>query len=245
MKKIYIAILLAGLLMAGTAGFSSAMTADEVLDKMDQTMEHSNQVAVLSMTLTDKKGIVQNREIKMFQKEGGKRLIKFLKPADVKGTGFLSLPGDEMYIYMPALGKVRRIASHVKNQSFMGTDFSYDDMGGEQYSGSSKTTSFTEEGGKYLIEVTAAKKDATYSRLKLIIDKNTFIADKIEFFDKAGKPFKTMTNSNVEKIGDSWVSKEIKMVNVQEGHTTVLKMTDISFDSELSDDIFTQRNLQK
>ena len=237
-----ILILCLGLLVSGTA---NAMTADEVLEKMDQTMSHSNQVSVISLTLTDKKGIIQNREMKMFQKEGGKRLIKFLKPADVKGTGFLSLPGDEMYIYMPALGKVRRIASHVKNQSFMGTDFSYDDMGGEKYSGSGKTASLSEEGGKYLIEVTATKKDASYSRLKFIIDKNTFIADKIEFFDKAGRPFKTMTNSSVEKVGESWIPKEIKMVNIQEGHTTVLKMTNVSFDNDLGDDIFTQRNLQK
>lgn len=245
MNRISKVLILAGSLVAGAANFSGAMTADEVLKKVDEALVHSNQVSVLSMILTDKRGVVQSREIELYQKEGGKRLIKFLQPADVKGVGFLSLPGDEMYVYMPALGKVRRVASHSKNQSFMGTDFSYEDMGGEKFSSGNEAKAFSEEGGNYLIEVASSGKGANYSKLKLTVNKETFIAAKIEFFDKAGRLMKIMTNSLVEKIEGCWIAKEIKMVNVQENHTTVLKMSKISFDPGLSDDIFTQRSLQK
>jgi len=224
---------------------SYALTGDEVLKKVDEALVRNNQVANLTMTLTDKNGIKQSREIQLFQKEGGKRLIKFLKPADVKGVGFLSLPNDEMYIYMPVLGKVRRIASHVKNQSFMGTDFSYEDIGGEKVSEGNNIKSFKEEEGSYLIEFSSTKKDASYSFVKMIINKETFIPSKTEFYDKAGKLCKVMLNQNVEKVDGKWVAKEIKMTNVKEDHNTVLKMTNMSFDDSISDDVFTQRNLQK
>ncbi|OIN96274.1 hypothetical protein AUJ66_06925 [Candidatus Desantisbacteria bacterium CG1_02_38_46] len=227
------------------SGILFAITAEEVLQKVDEALTYRNQVARLSMTLTDKRGIVQQREIELFQKEGGKRLIKFLKPADVKGVGFLSLPGDEMWLYMPALGKIRRIASHVKNQSFMGTDFSYEDMGGENFSKEYTTKDFKEEGENYTLEISSDKKDATYRKVKLVVSRETFIPAKIEFFDKAGRLLKIMANSLIEKIEGKWVAREIKMTNVQDGHVTVLKMLKISFDQNLSDDIFTQRNLQK
>ena len=243
MKKIYIAILLAGLLMAGTAGFSSAMTADEVLDKMDQTMEHSNQVAVLSMTLTDKKGIVQNREIKMFQKEGGKRLIKFLKPADVKGTGFLSLPGDEMYIYMPALGKVRRIASHVKNQSFMGTDFSYDDMEAKPYSEKYTPKLLKTEANVFVLELTP-KSTSDYSKLIVNINKTNYYPESMEYYDKGNTKIKD-AKYTFKKIGNYWNAQEIEMTDLKKNHKTKMQMSDVKYDQGLTDDDFTVRKLKQ
>ena len=244
MVKKHIGVVLLGLMISCTS-VVFALTGDEVLQKVDEALVHDNQVARLSMILTDKSGITQNREIELFQKEGGKRLIRFLKPADIKGVTFLSLPGDEMYIYMPALGKVRRIASHTKNQSFMGSDFSYEDMGGEKFSKESNVKVFKEEGNNYLLEVPSTKKDASYSILKMVVNKETFIASKIEFYDKAGRLYKVMTNSSVENVEGKWVAKEIKMENKQNQHTTQLKMIKISFDQNLSDDIFTQRNMQK
>ena len=243
MIKKYLCLALLGL-MIFCSGAVFAFTGKEVLEKVDESMVRNNQIAVMSMTITDKNGIAQKREIQLYQKEGGKRLIKFLSPADVKGVSFLSLPGDEMWIYMPALGKVRRIASHVKKQSFMGTDFSYEDMGGEKFS-EEQINTFTENDDSYMLEVTSNKKDKSYSKVKIVVNKETFIPKTTEFYDKAGRLLKIMVNTLVEKVDDKWVAKEIKMTNVQEKHETILKMTKMSFDSNISDDIFTQRNMQK
>jgi outer membrane lipoprotein-sorting protein len=244
MIKKYTGLLLLGFMVSCTSAIF-ALTGNEVLVKVDEALVHNNQVARLSMTLTDKRGIKQNREIELIQKEGDKRLVRFIKPADVRGVTFLSLPGDEMYIYMPALGKVRRIASHTKNQSFMGSDFSYSDMGGEKFSTETNIKVFKEEGNNYLFELVSTKKDASYSNLKMVVDKGTFIASKVEFYDKSGRLFKIMANSSVENVEGKWVARTIRMENKLDQHSTELKMLKVNFNSDLSDDIFTQRNMQK
>ena len=76
----------------------------------------------------------KKREMSMLQKGSEKRFVKFLSPTAQAGIAFLSLPDDVMYIYLPALKKVRRIASHVKNTKFAGTDFTYEDMEAARYS---------------------------------------------------------------------------------------------------------------
>ncbi|NIM57731.1 MAG: outer membrane lipoprotein-sorting protein, partial [Candidatus Aminicenantes bacterium] len=81
------------------------------------------------MVLIDKNGKEKDRDAVMLQKGSEKRMIKFLSPADQKGIAFLDLPNDMMYLYLPAFKKVRRIAAHIKNQKFAGTDMTYDDLG--------------------------------------------------------------------------------------------------------------------
>ncbi|NIR52116.1 outer membrane lipoprotein-sorting protein, partial [candidate division KSB1 bacterium] len=77
------------------------------------------------MTLTEADGDQAVRRMEIYQKESEKRLVRFLAPADQRGISFLSLPDEIKYLYLPAFRRVRRIASHMENQKFAGTDFSY------------------------------------------------------------------------------------------------------------------------
>ena len=114
------------------------MSGKEIMTIVDERPDGDDRRSVLTMTLINKRGQQRIREVKSFSKDFGKdkkSVMVFEKPADVKGTAFLSWEyddparEDDKWLYMPALKKVRRISGSSRNEYFMGSDFTYDDMG--------------------------------------------------------------------------------------------------------------------
>lgn len=223
------------------------LSALDIVKKSDATVNApKDQYLDSKMILINKNGDQKVRKTVMYQKGDEKRLIRFLSPADQKGIGFLSLPNDINYLYLPAFHKVRKIASHVKNQSFAGTDFSYDDMSSFKYAEEydPKLLETTEE--NYVLELTPKaniKKD--YSKLKMLVAKESFYPVKIEHYDKAGNLWKVMVREKVVKKGDYWVSLKMEMKDLKKQHSTQTLIEKIELDTGLSDNVFTKRNLKK
>jgi len=223
------------------------LTALEVLKKSDSVVNApKDQDLKMKLILIDKDGDEKEREVSMLQKGSEKRMIKFLSPADQRGIAFLDLPGDIMYLYLPAFKKVRRIAGHIKNQKFAGTDFTYDDMGtlnyAEEYD--PKFIEKTEE--FFVLELTpkkGIKKD--YSKLKMWVRKDNFYPEKIEYFDKSGRLWKTSERRRIEKLGNYWVSKEFEIHDLKEDHRTKSILEEVKFDTGLEDKLFTKRYLKR
>ena len=126
-----------GLILALFASISaSAQDAREIIRKSHDVVKVSSFEAVSTLTITDSKGnqrIRQNTMASISLPDGTeKRIIKFLSPAEVKGTGILIFDypekSDDMWIYLPALRKTRRIVSREKSKSFMGSEFSNANM---------------------------------------------------------------------------------------------------------------------
>jgi len=231
---------------------SWALTADEIVDKVDATMrEAKDSVGTSKMILIEKDGSERVRQIKAYFKKNPKgddfTLTRFLSPADVKGVSFLSLSEEEMYLYMPAFGKIRRIASHVKHESFMGTDFSYEDIGQTEYRDKYDSKLLEETAVEYVLEANPkAGAEVGYSKIKLWVSKENWIPSKVEFYHKKkGTLFKVLANSQVENIQGHWTPKKMVMENVEDKHKTVMEITDIKYDTGLSSDIFSQRNLKQ
>ena len=224
-----------------------AMTGDEVLKKAeDVMMAPEDREADLAMTLTDKDGKTKERTLKIYQKGDEKRLIRFLSPADVKGVGFLVLTDDEMYLYMPAFKKVRRIASHVKNEEFMGTDFTYDDMASSTYTEDYSAEIAKEDDTFYVLECTPRPdSDVDYFKVKMWISKKTFLPEKVEFFQKEMKLLKVMRNTEIEQIDGYWTPKHIEMENVQDNHKTTMEIKGLKHDQGIKDEFFSQRELKR
>lgn len=266
MKKIiYIALFLA--FIAGTIGSSAKaaeeikvkkLTAKEILDKTDTQNDAKDQFSIMKMTLFDKsdKKKIRKRILltKAWNKSDKKRLIKFLSPADVKGFGFLVLepdsPSEKMYLYLPAFKKIRRIAGSAKSRSFMGSDFSYEDIGSSSYSGDYEAKRMKDEGRQYVLELNKKKKsDTDYDKLILWVSREVFVATKVEFYKiKEKKKYefiKVMRVEEMKKIKDYWIPIRIIMENVEEKHITILEFDQIKLDSGLSDGIFTKRYLQR
>ncbi|MCD4678217.1 MAG: outer membrane lipoprotein-sorting protein, partial [Desulfobacula sp.] len=125
-----LSILACGFLMlTGTINTVNSQDANEILQNVDKVLYSArDQQNTVTIILIDKDGDESISGADVIQKGNDMRLFRFTSPASQAGIAFLSLANDVMYIYMPAFGKERRIASHVKNQKFAGTDFSYDDM---------------------------------------------------------------------------------------------------------------------
>jgi outer membrane lipoprotein-sorting protein len=114
-----------------TAGILSAFSQDAstILKKMDELMfSPEDMTGEMRVIMIDKNGKQEIREATLQQKGTDMRIFRFIAPASQAGIAVLSLPDDIMYLYLPAYGRERRIASSAKNQNFAGTDFSYDDM---------------------------------------------------------------------------------------------------------------------
>jgi len=139
------------------------------------------------MILIDEKGNEEVREMIMFSQEGedGKSstLMRFLSPKSVKGVTLLNIDdGEKIYLYMPAYNKPRRIASSSKDDEFMGTGLSYEDMNMDYEDKDYEKNLLEETDSEYIIEVFPSEEDASYEKIILHVDKENFYLTKKLFF---------------------------------------------------------------
>lgn len=223
------------------------LSAEQILTKVDEvTNAPKDQELRIKLLLIDNKGAMEEREIIMYQKGSDKRVAKFLSPASQRGIGVLSLPNDVMYLYLPAFKKTRRIASHIKNTKFAGTDFTYEDMEAIRYSERYIPELLKMEGQYFVLQLRPKKDVKTdYSKLVLWVPKDTFFPTKIEYYDKTGRLMKVMRRDKVEQKGQYLIAKESEMEDMVEKHISRMIIIDAKFDTGLSDDIFTERFLSR
>jgi outer membrane lipoprotein-sorting protein len=167
-------------------------------------------------------------------------------PADVRGVGFLRLAEDRMYLYLPAFRRVRRIASSIKNQNFMGTDFSYEDMSQTRFGDDFAVTAAEAGSDTYTITLEPkVEADVSYARIVMEVQRSNWVYTRIDYYDSNGERVKTLTASDVVQTDGYWIANRLEMVSWKSGHRTVLDLEELSFDSELSDDLFTERALKR
>ncbi len=221
-----------------------AQTGQQILNKVDRVTTQANDVyQKLKITLIDKHGRKQERIAELWQKGTNKRLFRFISPAAYRGIGILSLPNNVMYLYMPAYGRVRRIAASIKNQKFAGTDLSYSDMEAKKYSDRYTAKLIKSDDQYYWLQATPKDKKSSYSKVILKVKKSDYTPVYAEFYDKGGHKIKTMSTQFV-KNGKYWTAKKITVKDLKTQHTTIMTTLQVKYDQGLSDNIFTTRNLQ-
>jgi outer membrane lipoprotein-sorting protein len=233
------------------------LSAEEIAQRAYDRDEGDDVVLDQKMILSKKGKSPRIRLVRMWAKEdeqgNRKSLLRFLEPADVRDTGFLVWSyaeegkSDDQWLYLPALKRVRRIAARERSRSFMGTDFTYDDLGDRKPSEDRHTLLGEEKvDGRPCYKIEAVPRDPgyVYSRRVAWIDKENFLILKGEFYDKQGKLLKRFHATEIEVIDGIPTPKRLEMVNVQTGHSTVLELSNIRYNTGLSDDLFTQRELQ-
>ena len=248
MKTFKLSVLICALVtLTSTINYVKSQDAVQILKQMDDVMyAPKDQDSKIKLVLIDKNDMEKTREATVLQKGTDKRLFKFTSPSSQAGISFLSLPDDIMYLYLPAFGKERRIATHIKNQKFAGTDFSYDDMEAKPYSDKYTPKLLNTEDDIYLLELTPKANIKTdYSKLIVTINKSNYYPTKIEYYDKTGRKIKELNNKEIEKVDGYWVSKEMTMTDLKKNHKTKMIITTVSYDNNLSDDEFTVRKLKQ
>jgi outer membrane lipoprotein-sorting protein len=215
-----------------------------ILGKMDKIMfSPKDKSGTLTMILVEKDGSEKVREAEMFQKGPDKKLYRYTKPDSQAGIASLSLPGDVMWLSMPAFDKPKKISLLSRSQAFTGTDFSYEDMATTPYSDRFTPTLQSTGANDYVLDLIPKSGKSSYSKIILRVDKNHGYPIWMKFYNVQGRMFKEATYT-YEKIGKYWNAAEVIMKDLEKNHTTKIRLTNIKFDQGLSDDIFKVENLK-
>ena len=247
MKTKLFASLLA--MIAATFSASGEARADAAGDKliasMDAAMNRAKTLIFEYEVVNQEPGKAERKLGMTVRLKGEKRLSEFSAPADMKGTKVLILSPTQMYVFLPAFGKVRRIASHVADQGFLGLAFSQDDMATTSY-GSAYTGQIASETAAQwkLIATPKAGQTTAYSKIEFLVNKDKTLPAELKYFNTSGTHIKTETRTDYScEAGDVCSPRELKMVDVTKGNWTKLIRKSWKVNEAISDDVFSTRNL--
>ncbi len=216
-------------------------------------------VVEMKMTLRDSEGEETVRSLKSKTLEGdlGNKSLTIIElPRDVRGTAFLTHEqpegSDDQWIYLPALKRVKRIASKDKSGPFMGSEFSYEDMSSlgniqlGKYDYKYLREEKFEDQDCYVLEVTPKDEYSAYSRFLVWYDKAEYRRQKVELFDRKNSLIKTLSFSGYKQYqGNIWRVSKMAMVNHVNGKSTDIEWSNFQFANGLDSSEFTKGMLKR
>lgn len=235
-----------------------SLTGDEIVEQLkgDMAITGSGH-AVLDLITENKRGDRREHGLILFRSDDGKtekQLVEYTSPADVRGTKFLSIyevDADEtqMWLYLPALGRERRIAGHMTKGSFMGTDFTYEEIAGfGSYSDDYEAIRLADEelDGRecYVLDLTPTSGDIEYSQVRMWVWQAEMIPLRLDFFNADGQLSKRLLLSDLQQDSEGKYSPHsITMSNELEGTKSIVNIRETY--EEVDDSYFTMRYLRQ
>lgn len=216
------------------------------------------------LELTDRRGVTRVEKTTGYRRyfdEEKRTVIFYTEPTSVRGTGFLTWDyadpdvEDDQWLYLPALGKVRRISASDRGDYFLGTDLSYEEVKKEnkieiddyRYRIVGEST----VDGAEVIEVEAVpvndriSRELGYSRVVFAIDPEILMSRRSEYWDTNGNHLKTIHNRSIEQINGIWTTTEVAVVNRKTGHSTRLRFENIDYETAIPERVFTRQALER
>jgi len=223
-----------------------AASAQAILKKTDDVNnDYQDQEFVTRMTLYADGKIEKVAEMQILQKGGVKRLIRILKPADVKGLSVLVEDADTAYVYLPQFNKTRRVATHTNKQSFLGSDFTEQEMGIIRYGDSFYPALLGTQGDELILRLAPKKGKAfDFAWIKMWVDRRNAYITRIEYYSAADAKLKTQTLGDVKTINGVVTQTKVVMTDHLKKHSTEMEILFLRENQGLKDDVFTQRNLE-
>lgn len=230
----------------------------------DRDLGFGDSQAKVKMVMVDETGTETIREFEFkrleVEKQGDKSLIKFVFPADIRGTALLTHPqdskDDDQWLYLPGINRTKRIQSRNKSGAFVGSEFSFEDMADKSLDEFSYQFVRTEscqtqnKAFKYdaicdVIERVPVDKTSGYSKQIVWADQEEHRIVRIDFYDRKETLLKTMLSSEFELFDEHyWRPKNVDMLNAQSGRKTRLHYVDITFSNGLSERDLSRRSLR-
>lgn len=244
--------LLGGLAVTGLY----AQDANEIVRKSRNRISYASKSTRSRMVILDKAGNATERIVDQYTVEKAgetKKMFVFQKPASVANTRFLTVTSadktENRWIFLPALGKIRRISSGEGSGSFLGTDLSYDDISATDRNPDLDTHVLIKEetvNGKncYVVESKPMDPGYQYSRMVSWIEKETLLTIRGEFFDNKGALSKVMEMLSAKSQQDRLTPVEVKMSTVSAGTSTTIFTDIVKYDEAIPDGVFTQKFLE-
>lgn len=253
-----LALSLAAMLLAAPMALAEDLSVDDIIDRANAVSYYQGDDgrAKVHMVITDSQNRERTRDFVILRKdnEAGadagdqKFYVYFSRPADVSKTTFLVWKhvggDDDRWLYLPALDLVNRIAATDKRSSFMGSHFFYEDVSGRN---PDEDTHVLEEETENYYVLNSTPKDPSsveFSSYKSWIHKATFLPVKIEYADVSGNTYRIYEALNVETIDGKPTVTGSRMSDTKIGGKTEMTYADVTYDTGLEDDIFSERYLR-
>jgi outer membrane lipoprotein-sorting protein len=181
-----------------------------------------------------------------------KSIVRFSAPPDLAGAGFLQIQhrdgDDDRFLFLPALKRSRRISGSLRGSAFMGTDFSFADLDRRDLRDSQAKTLGSEKIGStlcYHVDVVPRRADSQYSHLEMWVRSDNFLLLRSNMYDMANVLIKTFEAREVRRVSGNWFVSKSLMRDVKNQHTTLLVLQSIIADTQIPDEEFTVRALEK
>lgn len=252
------------LLLPGRANAVENLTADEIVQRVNQIDDGEFVTRKLVMHLTDRRGKERVRETFGYRKYFGeeKRSVIFYEsPTNVKNTAFLtwdypdSEVDDDQWLYLPAIRRVRRISSSDRGDYFLGTDFTYEDIKLEgrlelaDYDYRLAGEEVVDDVATYKLTSTPKSpelaKELGYGRTEFWVDKSNWLIVKATYWDPKGEPLKSLIAGDIRLVDNIWTRHELELTNHKTGHNTRFVFSEVDYKAEIEDGIFTQRAIAR
>jgi hypothetical protein len=256
------------LFMFPASSLSAEYSAEEVMRRVDEREAGDSSVSDITLVLIDRRERQRIRNLKLYSKNYGedtKTLSLFESPADIRGTAYLnfdwndSLRDDDYWLYLPALQRVKRLASSDTSDSFLGSDFTYADINGFEIDWYDYSLVNESEmiGGEdcWVIEMIAksefkdrAEEATGYSKMQSWVSKEKFIQLRGQFWELRGNRIKFFTASEVELVEDIWTVKRLQAIttrNDRQEHASILQIKSIDYNVDVADELLTTQAMQR
>ncbi len=243
--------------------FAADLTADQIIRRSSENRTVDNSIQTMTLEIFDKSGRSRVRKITSRVKQGPEdatwSYVFFDEPEDVRGVQFLSLENpkgeDDQWMFMPAIGTANRIAGSSRKGSFMGTDFTYEDMAIGQADDATHELlpkqTVTVGGGSFEVYVVQSvpkpELKSAYTKLVTFVDTTDLMPRQVDLFDKNGEQIKRMTFLDVVKDGDVLIPKLIIMENLKRDTKTELRVQEYKVNvdpAQLPDQMFTKEYIE-
>lgn len=242
------------------AGSLFAASAEDIMKKSQAAfLYHGKDFKVrIAMKLISKSGQERLRELTMLRKNYGeaggnqKYFIYFFKPADVKDMTFMvykyPLKDDDRWLFIPAVNMVRRIAAKDKSSSFVGSDFTYEDVSGRDIQDDNHLLVREEKLGNkncYVVKSSPKIADMDYSYKLSWIDRSNYLPLKEEYYDRHGELYKIFSADEIKDVKGFPTITKRTMKNLQSGHRTEVTYIKEDYNIGLDDSLFSERYLKQ
>ena len=237
-----------------------ALSGEEVMKKSQAAFLYAGKdfKARVVMKLINRDGQERLRELAMLRRNSGepggdqKFFMYFFQPADVKDMTFMTFKypakDDDRWLFVPALNMVKRIAAQDKRSSFVGSDFTYEDVSGRDLGDDSHVIEREDKVGArdcYVVKSTPKAGDADFGHKLTWVDKGNFLPLKEEQYDKRGAPYKLFTADEVADVKGFPTVTRRTMKNLQSGHRSEVTYVKSDYDLGIDDRLFTERFLRQ
>lgn len=240
--------------------FNSASAAElsgkELARKVFDRDRGENSVATAQMALVSKSGRKRVRNFtskRLMEDELERQLIRFTSPADIEGTGFLTIEKEgwdtEQFLYLPALRRIRRIVSSQQDQHFVNSDFTYEDMKRHPVDNYSYKITGSRKIGNlecYIMETRPKKgTESQYSLTESLISKKSLVPVHVKYFNKNGSHFKTYKVLQLDKVEGIWTEMTVILENFEREHKTYLKTEHIDYNTDIDKSAISRKSLKE